>query len=265
MKKKLAGLLAALMVLSMGTTVFAENSPTAADVVKKAEVSSAKIDGQEVTLTKSTLSTADYEKAVEEAGTKKVLAAFNLTADGQTITAEKPLIVTFNVADVTADDTVDTIALLHYCTTHGCWETIKPSSVTGGKVTASFHSLSPVAIVKVATGTSGGGGTTQTPGTSAGETINNYYNYYTNPSASTGNTSATSGSTSSNANNSGITQTNNNNQVVNVYTTAPAAAAPGASTSNTSPKTGASVPVLPIIAVLSIMGIAVCSKKALSL
>ena len=258
MKKKLAGLLAALMVLSMSTTVFAEDSPTAADVVKKADVSSATIDGQEVTLTKSTLSTNDYKKAVEEAGTKKVLAAFNLTADGQTITAERPLIVTFSVVDVTADDTVDTISLLHYCTTHGCWETIKPSSVVEGKVTASFHSLSPVAIVKTAAGTTGGGGTTQTPGTSTGETINNYYNYYTNPSA-------TSGSTSSNANNSGITQTNNNNQVVNVYTTAPAAATPGASTSNTSPKTGANVPVLPIIAVLSIVGIAVCSKKALSL
>ncbi|MGN1165394.1 MAG: hypothetical protein ACI4S2_03065 [Lachnospiraceae bacterium] len=257
MKKKLAGLLAALMVLSMSTTVFAEDSPTAADVVKKADVSSATIDGQEVTLTKSTLSTNDYKKAVEEAGTKKVLAAFNLTADGQTITAERPLIVTFSVVDVTADDTVDTISLLHYCTTHGCWETIKPSSVVEGKVTASFHSLSPVAIVKTAAGTNGGGGA-QTPGTSTGETINNYYNYYTNPSA-------TSGSTSSNANNSGITQTNNNNQVVNVYTTAPAAATPGASTSNTSPKTGANVPVLPIIAVLSIMGIAVCSKKALSL
>lgn len=265
MKKKLASLLAALMVLSMGTTVFAEDSPTAADVVKKADVSSATIDGQEVTLTKSTLSTNDYKKAVEEAGTKKVLAAFNLTADGQTITAEKPLIVTFSVVDVTADDTVDNISLLHYCTTHGCWETIKPSSVVEGKVTASFHSLSPVAIVKTAAGTTGGGGTAQTPGTSTGETINNYYNYYTNPSASTGNTSATNGNTSSTANNSGITQTNNNNQVVNVYTTAPAAATPGASTSNTSPKTGANVPVLPIIAVLSIMGIAVCSKKALSL
>lgn len=253
MKKKLAGLLAALMVLSMSTTVFAITSPTAEDISKAESAAEVSTDSG-VTLSKSQIATTDYKEAAQKAenitAEAEVLAAFELTAPSG---ATFPLTVTIAVSGIKKGDTVK---VLHKCSQHG-WETLTPSNVSDGSVTVSVDSLSPIAVVRTATAAqNGSNGNTNTNETQP--VVNNYYNYYTNPSA-------TNGSTSSDANNSGITQTNNNNQVVNVTTTAPAAAAPGASTSNTSPKTGANVPVLPIIAVLSVMGIAVCSKKALSL
>ncbi len=260
MKKKLAGLLAALMVLSMSTTVFAITSPTAEDISKAESAAEVSTDSG-VTLSKSQIATTDYKEAAQKAenitAEAEVLAAFELTAPSG---ATFPLTVTIAVSGIKKGDTVK---VLHKCSQHG-WETLTPSNVSDGSVTVSVDSLSPIAVVRTATAAqNGSNGNTNTNETQP--IVNNYYNYYTNPAASTGNTSATNGSTSSDANNSGITQTNNNNQVVNVTTTAPAAATPGASTSNTSPKTETNVPVLPIIAVLSILGIAVCSKKALSL
>lgn len=259
MKKKLAGLLAALMVLSMSTTVFAITSPTAEDISKAESAADVSTDSG-VTLSKSQIATTEYKEAAQKASEIKsdaeMLAAFELVAPAG---ATFPMTITISVTGIKKGDTVK---VLHKCSLHG-WETLTPSNVSDGSVTVSVDSLSPIAVVRTATAAQNG----STGNENANQTqpvVNNYYNYYTNPSASTGNTSATNGSTSSNANNSGITQTNNNNQVVNVNTTAPAAAS-GASTSNTSPKTETNVPVLPIIAVLSILGIAVCSKKALSL
>lgn len=253
MKKKLAGLLAALMVLSMSTTVFAITSPTAEDISKAESAAEVSTDSG-VTLSKSQIATTDYKEAAQKAenitAEAEVLAAFELTAPSG---ATFPLTVTIAVSGIKKGDTVK---VLHKCSQHG-WETLTPSNVSDGSVTVSVDSLSPIAVVRTATAAqNSSNGNTNTNETQP--VVNNYYNYYTNPSA-------TNGSTSSDANNSGITQTNNNNQVVNVTTTAPAAATPGASTSNTSPKTETNVPVLPIIAVLSILGIAVCSKKALSL
>lgn len=253
MKKKLVGLLAALMVLSMSTTVFAITSPTAEDISKAESAAEVSTDSG-VTLSKSQIATTDYKEATQKAenitAEAEVLAAFELTAPSG---ATFPLTVTIAVSGIKKGDTVK---VLHKCSQHG-WETLTPSNVSDGSVTVSVDSLSPIAVVRTATAAqNGSNGNTNTNETQP--VVNNYYNYYTNPSA-------TNGSTSSDANNSGITQTNNNNQVVNVTTTAPAAATLGASTSNTSPKTETNVPVLPIIAVLSIMGIAVCSKKALSL
>lgn len=249
MKKKLAGLLAALMVLSMSTTVFAATSPTAEDLANNSTVKAG-----DTYLQKTAMDDALLEETKTEAkkitGNAEIMAAFDVAAPTN---ASYPLKLTIAVPNVSEGDS---IAVLHK-KSNGSWEQVRIESVSNGYVTIEVDSLSPIAVIRTATAAqNGSNGNGNANGTQPVE--NNYYNYYTNPSA-------TSGSTSSNANNSGITQTNNNNQVVNVYTTAPAAAAPGASTSNTSPKTGASVPVLPIIAVLSIMGIAVCSKKALSL
>lgn len=253
MKKKLAGLLAALMVLSMSTTVFAITSPTAEDISKAESAADVSTDSG-VTLSKSQIATTEYKEAAQKASEIKsdaeMLAAFELVAPAG---ATFPMTITISVSGIKKGDTVK---VLHKCSQHG-WETLTPSNVSDGSVTVSVDSLSPIAVVRTATAAQNG----STGNENANQTqpvVNNYYNYYTNPSA-------TNGSTSSDANNSGITQTNNNNQVVNVTTTAPAAATPGASTSNTSPKTETNVPVLPIIAVLSILGIAVCSKKALSL
>lgn len=255
MKKKLAGLLAALMVLTMGTTVFAATSPTAEDIAKAENAVTSVTTDAGVSLSKSQIAPAEYKEAAQKATTitadAEVLAAFELTAPAGTTSG--PMNVTISVAGIKAGDTV---MVLHKCSKHGVWETITPSKVEDGKVTFGVDSLSPIAIVRTASAPQGGtnGGATEPQ-----PDVNNYYttnNYYTNPSA-------TNGNTTTNATNSGITQSNNNSQVVNITTPA-TAVAPGASTSNTSPKTGVN-PVLPLIAVLSVIGIAVCTKKARSL
>ncbi len=253
MKKKLAGLLAALMVLTMSTTVFAATSPTAEDISKAESAATVSADVQ---LTKTSIGTKDYSdvaaKAADLSKDATVMAAFELTAPENT---KFPIEVTIAVAGISAGDSV---SVLHK-KSDGTWETISPATVADGYVVVSFASLSPVAVVRTATAAQNG---------AAGEqpqpVVNNYYNYYTTPSASTGNVSASTGNVSAsggNASNRGATQSNNNNQVVNVYTTEPSAATPAASKSNTSPKTGASVPVLPFIAVFAVTGIAVCTKK----
>lgn len=252
MKKKLAGMLAALMVLTMGTTVFAATSPTAEDISQAESAATSVTTDSGVSLSKSQITITVYKEATEKAeaitADAEVLAAFELTAPAD---AAFPMAVTISVSGIKKGDTVK---VLHKCSQHG-WETLTPSKISDGAVTVSVHSLSPIAVVRTATEAQNnlGGNTEETQ-----TVINNYYNYYTNPSVKTGNTTASTG----NATNSGITQSNNNNQVVNVYT---ADAAPGTSTSKTSPKTGTTVPVLSLIAIFAVTGIAVCTKKARSL
>lgn len=255
MKKKLAGMLAALMVLTMGTTVFAATSPTAEDISQAESAATSVTTDSGVSLSKSQITITVYKEATEKAEAitddAEVLAAFELTAPAD---ATFPMAVTISVSGIKKGDTVK---VLHKCGQHG-WETLTPSKTSDGSVTVSVHSLSPIAVVRTATeAQNNSGGSTEETQT----VINNYYNYYTNPSVKTGNTTASTG----NATNSGITQSNNNNQVVNVYTTAPTAATPGTSTSKTSPKTGTTVPVLSLIAIFAVTGIAVCTKKARSL
>ena len=256
MKKKLAGMLAALMVLTMGTTVFAATSPTAEDISQAESAATSVTTDSGVTLSKSQIAITVYKEATEKAeaitADAEVLAAFELTAPAD---ATFPMAVTISVSGIKKGDTVK---VLHKCSQHG-WETLTPSKTSNGSVTVSVHSLSPIAVVRTATeAQNNSGGSTEETQT----VINNYYNYYTNPSVKTGNATASTG----NATNSGITQSNNNNQVVNVYTTAPTAAATsGTSTSKISPKTGTTVPVLSLIAIFAVTGIAVCTKKARSL
>lgn len=249
MKKKLAGLLAALMVLTMSTTVFAATSPTAEDLSNAATVTAdnVQLNKTEIIDKKDYSDIAAKAEALSKDAT--VMAAFELKAPAET---KFPIKVTIAVSGISKGDSV---SVLHK-KSDGTWETISPATVADGYVVVSFNSLSPVAVVRTATAAQNG-----TAASEPQPVVNNYYNYYTNPAASTGNTSASGG----NASNGNITQSNNNNQVVNVYTTAPAVSTPGASTSNTSPKTGAPVPVLPFIAVFAVTGIAVCTKKARSL
>ena len=98
MKKKLAGLLAALMVLSMSTTVFAITSPTAEDISKAESAAEVSTDSG-VTLSKSQIATTDYKEAAQKAenitAEAEVLAAFELTAPSG---ATFPLTVTIAVS-----------------------------------------------------------------------------------------------------------------------------------------------------------------------
>lgn len=140
MKKRMAAVLAALMMLSCATTVFAAPSATASDVA----------DGVKV------VSKAGYEVVVEEVTAKvtnsatKAAAKVNKDADVIAVfevevpKAKGKVTLTFEVAGIKASDN---IVVLHY--NGKKWETIDPDKVEKGKITATFTSLSPIAIVEL--------------------------------------------------------------------------------------------------------------------
>lgn len=161
MKKKIVCLLTALTVLSCAVPVFAAGSSTAAQpVVKvttegvnveqtveesvKAEVN-VKIETEakamaEQLVTAGKLTLTEAQKAEVKAS---VVAVVDVDFAGEI--SEGGLKVTFNLEGVKAGEN---IVLLHQ-KHDGTWETIIPDSVGDGEITATFTSLSPVAIVKV--------------------------------------------------------------------------------------------------------------------
>ena len=156
MKKKMVALFAALMVLSMTTPVLAAPSVTAEDIAKPVEKVVTVVNGQEVSLTvekveSKTLETVyeQVKKAVAGSENKKaehdVVAVVEVSLPTGVKMPKEGLAITFDVDGVVKGDN---IYLLHG-KADGTWETIKPSKVEDGKVTATFTSLSPVAIVKV--------------------------------------------------------------------------------------------------------------------
>lgn len=156
MKKKMVALFAALMVLSMTTPVFAAPSVEAENIAKPVASASAVVNGQQVQLSVEkvagqTLDTVydKVEKAVAESASKtdkhSVVAVVDVSLPAGVKIPAGGIAITFDVDGVVAGDK---IYLLHG-KADGTWETITPSKVADGKVTATFTSLSPVAIVKV--------------------------------------------------------------------------------------------------------------------
>jgi hypothetical protein len=276
MKRKLAGLLAAILVLSMGTTVYAATSPTAEDIEAKAKSAAADVkevnatfDGNtNVKLTLTTLTNTDYSATVaqieqleeEKHVTADLLGAVDLAVP-EGYTQGESITVTLSIPGITETDTTDNIWVLHYNGNE--WEKIPSNAVSKGSVTVTLKSLSPVAVVRTAAADT----TSETDSNTQSESKTRTTTDANETSGSNSNTNTNTSNTGSSSS-GGNTQTNNNNQTVNVYTTGngtSASAQPSASTSTTSPKTGASLPALPILAVLAAMGIAVCGKKARSL
>lgn len=136
--KKFAAVLAALLVLSCGTTVLAAPSANASAL---ADAVTTKTEG--VTL-KPVASQDVVDEAIEVAVKKEakseVLALVEVSA---TVNGSKT--ITFEVKGVNAGDK---IYLLHQ-KADKTWEVIHPDKVEKDSVTATFKSLSPVAIVKV--------------------------------------------------------------------------------------------------------------------
>lgn len=156
MKKKMVALFAALMVLSITTPVLAAPSVTAEDIAKPVESAVAVVNGQKVELTVEkvegkTLETVyeKVDKAVAESTSKteshSVVAVVEVSLPAGVEIPAGGIAITFDVDGVVAGDK---IYLLHG-KADGTWETITPSNVADGKVTATFTSLSPVAIVRV--------------------------------------------------------------------------------------------------------------------
>ena len=160
MKKKLVAMLAALTVLACGTTVLAAPSVSAPDVLKDKVTGVTASNGVVVTLNEVGSAVVDKAEEAAEKVTKdsELLALVDVNVPAGT---KFPITLTFAVDGVKAGDN---IYLLHF--ENGKWETIKADKIEDGKVTATFKSLSPVAIVQAPKAADNNGGTTS-PGTGA--------------------------------------------------------------------------------------------------
>lgn len=156
MKKKVAALLTAIMVMAMGTTAFAASptttttDTTTTTATAYADVTIAGngvvIDGvaSNVAPTITAVTTAQVEAAQAQAvasisSTAKVLKMVDVSLPVSFTKAQ----LTFNVSGVTEGQKIAVLHQKH----DGSWETITPDAVGNGTVTATFTSLSPVAIV----------------------------------------------------------------------------------------------------------------------
>ena len=146
MKKKMVALFAAIMVLSMTTPVFAAPSVTAEDIAKPVEAAVAVVNGQKVDLKVEKAETKAVETVYKkvEKKTDSVVAVVEVSLPVGVKMPAGGIEITFDVDCIVAGDKV---YLLHG-KADGTWETINPTKVGDGKVTAKFTSLSPVAIVK---------------------------------------------------------------------------------------------------------------------
>lgn len=172
MKKKIAVLLTALMVLTMGTTVFAagSSSTTQEPVKTEAQVAAEKeaeslasgvsagaagivIDGVASTVNASV--TAVAPATVDSAkNAASVLVSSDATVlkvvDVKIPVSFKSVTITFAVSGVKAGMNV---SALHQTST-GAWEVL-PATAGDGTITATFTSLSPVAFVVNGTAATG--------------------------------------------------------------------------------------------------------------
>lgn len=245
MKKKVAAVLTALMVLSIGTTAFAASSPTtttsangaevkveatvtAAESVERTTVETVTIGGEEVEPEITALSQTTFDEAVttatntldaknlenlpdsykelKEAGSDKTVTAEVLSAVEISLPVDIPEEGVQLTIAIDGVKAGDMIVLLHKGADG--WERIYPDKVKNGKVVATFTSLSPIAIVKYTVSTK---------------------NNSTKP-----------------ADNTSTNTTNNTAE---------------AGTTVTSPQTGESASVLPVVALICLAGIVVCGKK----
>lgn len=154
MKKTLAGILAVLMILCMGTTVFAATSPTGEDVIfDKINNSASVLPGQDnVNINKVTKEV--YEEAKKETtGSIVSMAEIKLNNIANT-DLTKGVAVTISVSTLTADDSVYTIRIMHKRSSDGRWEIITPSAVNpiSKTVTLTMYDFSPLAIVRYESG-----------------------------------------------------------------------------------------------------------------
>lgn len=211
MKKKLAGILAVLMVLTMGTTVFAApSSDKDSDLKKEAEslVTTVESGSDSVALTSKTVESSDltdaYDYVAEKVGKDTgftMLAAVELSS--ATELPSGGIQITFNVAGLKQG----TSNVRIYHKTASGWE-IKTPFVGNGYVTAKFDSLSPFFVVKYDSTPSNSDGSVD-----SSTVVNNYYttnNTYNNTTSDSHDTSNTYNNTNSN-NASTSNNTNSNN------------------------------------------------------
>ena len=246
MKKIFAVILSLVMVLAMGTVVFAAGSPTAGVSVNTAKDK----NGNDILLTKSQASATIVDEAKEQAanleGDATVVSTFNLTPLAGT---SGPYTITLSVAGITASDKV---VILHKATTG--WETVN-ATAGNGTVTFTVNTLSPISVVKVGTKSSSGSGT-------AGSTTTD--NSVTDNSVTDNSVVNNSTVTYNNSNNYTVTGSAGNGSTGNNSTAASSgtSVAGKASTSTISPKTGETAPTVLVVALVAMSGLVFFARKA---
>lgn len=282
MKKKLAGLLVAMMVLTMGTTVFASQSPTSEATAEQ--------KAQQLRDSVSTVESGDAGVKVDKVDASEVADA-NKAATGYSDQAEvlgmvelktdkdisKGVTITIYVAGVKSGDN---IRILHKLS-NGTWEVIVPY-VGDGFVRATFYSLSPIAIVKypasasvpssqqvpsnVADDSANKDAATDASKNEESEKASAVSDNDSSTAAASDSDSDSKSTSSSKSGNSSSKSTASAKTNVNVNVNTSRTNSGSKSGAATSPKTGQEMPVLPCVAIIALMGATVvCSKKIKSL
>ena len=219
MKKVVASMLAMLLVLSMGTTVFAAKSPDSQAALEElakqwdsnvSDVSAYNSNNNIVSVTRTKPTTDQVSKANSAAKQAskdaEVLGMTDLSV-GKNVNTSKGIRLTFSVPGVKSTDKV---YVLHQLST-GEWETLKPTSISDGQVTVTLYSFSAVAIVRYPSNVN-----VPVSDPTKNQTENN-----TNNSESNNNSHNTTGDSQNNSqtfnpnNNNSQTNNNNNNQTNN--------------------------------------------------
>ena len=235
MKKMLMGVLAMLLVLTMGTTVFASPSPNPdTGLARKAQewknkvehVAATGANNQIYNVTKKRVDASKVNSVNEVIKTvssqAEVIGMSDLSVD-KGVDTSKGIKVTLSIDPKSIINGYSVYVVHQYG--EGKWETVKPSSVTrDGKVTVTLYSLSPVAIVQYPNNVSVPISDPSKNKPDSTNNTNNNTNSTENSNSNTTNSNNTSGpsqsnsnsSNSSNSNNQSNSQTNNQNNPVNV-------------------------------------------------
>ena len=235
MKKMLMGVLAMLLVLTMGTTVFASPSPNpdtgfdrkAQEWNNKVEhVAATGANNQIYNVTKKRVDASKVNSVNEVIKTvssqAEVIGMSDLSVD-KGVDTSKGIKVTLSIDPKSIINGYSVYVVHQYG--EGKWETVKPSSVTrDGKVTVTLYSLSPVAIVQYPNNVSVPISDPSKNKPDSTNNTNNNTNSTESSNSNSTNSNNTSGpsqsnsnsSNSSNSNNQSNSQTNNQNNPVNV-------------------------------------------------
>ena len=235
MKKMLMGVLAMLLVLTMGTTVFASPSPnpdTGLDLKaqewnnKVEHVAATGANNQIYNVTKKRVDASKVNSVNEVIKTvssqAEVIGMSDLSVD-KGVDTSKGIKVTLSIDPKSIINGFSVYVVHQYG--EGKWETVKPSSVTSdGKVTVTLYSLSPVAIVQYPNNVSVPISDPSKNKPDSTNNTNNNTNSTESSNSNSTNSNNTSGpsqsnsnsSNSSNSNNQSNSQTNNQNNPVNV-------------------------------------------------
>ena len=163
MKKKIfTGVVTAMMlVFTMGTTVFADPSPTSDTALVQrtnelnhattVESSGYNANNELITVSSKGVDKDVYREGNRQAnavasaqnGSATVMAMSDISVPSATNTS-KGIKVTICASGIKAGDNVYVLHKLK----SGSWQTVKPDSVSNGKVTVTLYSFSPVIVVR---------------------------------------------------------------------------------------------------------------------